>query len=128
MKIDDETKYLLLLNSLPIFVEHFKDMILYGKDFTNILYEVQTTVRSNELSIMKNLKVNDNGESLSVSRRESKNRWKSKFKGFDKSMLKCFIFIKLVTSRKIVSRQITMKIMYRLQIPRMRMIMRVLRH
>lgn len=53
---------------------------------------VNTTVRSKEFSKEKNLKNDDNGEGLRISRWESEHRGMSKYKMFDKSRLKYFTF------------------------------------
>lgn len=50
VKIDDDDKAKLLLNSLPISCDHFKDVFLYGKESIITLDEVQMTMRSNEFS------------------------------------------------------------------------------
>lgn len=50
VKIDDENTDLLLLSSLHKHFELFKDALLYGKEGTITLDEVQTTVRSKEFS------------------------------------------------------------------------------
>lgn len=98
VKIEDGDKVLLFLISLPIYFEHFKDAILYGKEGTINLDEVQTVVRLKELSKLKDLKVDDSGKGLSVSigrsgsRGKKGKRYKSKSKSkvFDKSKFKCF--------------------------------------
>lgn len=56
----------LLLSSLPRSFEHFKDVLFYGKEGTITLDEVQTIVRSKEFSKVKDLKIYDSGEDLSV--------------------------------------------------------------
>lgn len=81
VKINDEDKTLILLGSLPwIFFEHFKDYVLYGKDAIITLDEVQTTIQ--EILKAKDLKIDNNGESLNVSRRGSECKWMYKFKRF----------------------------------------------
>ena len=66
VKIEDDDKALLLLSSLPRSFEHFKDVLLYGKEGTITLDKVQTAVKSKEFS--KYLKIEDSGEGLNVSR------------------------------------------------------------
>ncbi|XP_058747135.1 uncharacterized protein LOC131620136 [Vicia villosa] len=68
MNIDDEDNALLLLSSLPRSFEHFKDALLYGNEDTIILDEVQTVMKSKEFSKLKDLKIEDSGEGLNVSR------------------------------------------------------------
>ena len=46
VKIYVVDKVLLLLSSLPRSFEHFKDALLYGKEGTIILDEVQMTLKS----------------------------------------------------------------------------------
>lgn len=50
--------------------------------------------------MIKVLKVNNSDESLSVSRQGSDSRGKSKFRDFDKSMLKCFTYLKIDSFKK----------------------------
>ena len=90
MKIDDEDKALLLLSSLPRSFEHFKDALLYGKEGTITLDEVQTAVKSKEFSKSKDLKIEDSGEGLNVSRGGGERKGMSKSKRSDKSKVKCF--------------------------------------
>lgn len=59
-----------MLSSTPRSFEHFKDVILYRKEYIITLDEVQTNVTSNKLPKLKDLKVGDNGEGLSVSKKE----------------------------------------------------------
>ena len=49
VKLKEEGKVFLLLNSLPKSFEHFKDAILYGKDQDITLEEVQTSIRTKEM-------------------------------------------------------------------------------
>lgn len=46
VKHDDEDKALLLLNALPKSFEHFKDALLYRRDQTITLEEVQNSIRT----------------------------------------------------------------------------------
>lgn len=68
MKIDDENKDLLLLISLSRSLKHLKDALFYDKECTIALDEIQTTIKSNELSKVEDLKIDSNNEGLSVSR------------------------------------------------------------
>jgi hypothetical protein len=74
VKLDDEDKALLLLNSLPRTYEHFKDAILYGKEQTITLDEVLTSIRTKELQSLQDARAEDNGEGLKVSRGRSKKK------------------------------------------------------
>lgn len=64
----------LLLSSLPTSLENFNNVLLYGKENSITLDEVQTIVRSKELSKKKNFKIDNSGECLSVSRGRSESR------------------------------------------------------
>jgi len=56
------------LCSLPIYFEHFKDDLFYKKEGTITLDEFQSTLRTIKLTKFKDLKVEDSGEGLKVSR------------------------------------------------------------
>lgn len=67
--------------------------------------------------MMKYLKAKNNGKDTNVLIGVSKRKENSKFRGFDKSKLKCFFFfIKLTTLRKIVQSRRTINIIFRLQL------------
>lgn len=111
MKIEDKEKVLPLLSSLPIYFKNFEDALIYGQEVTLTLDEVQTVVRSNELSKLKDLKVDDNGEVLSVSIGRSKSmgnhirnifrsKSKSKSKVSKKSKFKCLTCQKIGLFKK----------------------------
>ncbi|KHN06133.1 Retrovirus-related Pol polyprotein from transposon TNT 1-94, partial [Glycine soja] len=74
VKLEEEDKALLLLNSLPKSFEHFKDAILYGKDQDITLEEVQTSIRTKEMQKQQASKFEDNGESLNISRGRSEKK------------------------------------------------------
>lgn len=78
MKIKDDDKFILLLSSLPRSFENFKDALIYGKECITTFDEVQTTIRFKESSKVKDLKIDDSGEGLIVSRGESEPRGMSK--------------------------------------------------
>ena len=90
VNIEDEGKSHIFLSSLPGSFEHFKGDILYSKENTITLNEVQTTVRSKEVSKVKYLKIDDISGCLSFSRGENKSRRMSKLNRFDKSKVKWF--------------------------------------
>jgi len=87
VQLEDEDKAILLLCSLPKSFESLKDTMLYGKEGTVTLEEVQAVLRTKELIKSKDLRSDENGEGLSVSRgngggrgnwRKSGNKPKSK--------------------------------------------------
>jgi len=80
VNLEDEDKALHLLCALPRSFENFKDTMLYGKEGTITLEEVQATLRTKELTKFKELKVDDSGEGLNVSRWRSENKGNRKGK------------------------------------------------
>ena len=46
IKMDDEDQALILLNAMPKMYEHFKDAMLYGREQTITLEEVQFAIRA----------------------------------------------------------------------------------
>jgi len=88
--LGDEDKAILLLCALPRSFESFKNTMLYGKEGTVNLEEVQAALRTRELTKSKDLKNDENSEGLSVSRGNGGDRGnreksgnKSKFKRFN---------------------------------------------
>lgn len=67
VSIDDEDMTQILIDSLFKYFENFKDVFIYGKESTITLNEVQMIIRSKELSKIKYLKIDDNGDRLNVS-------------------------------------------------------------
>ncbi|PON41343.1 Zinc finger, CCHC-type [Parasponia andersonii] len=93
IKLEDEDKALILLNALPKAYEHFKDAMLYGREQTITLDEVQSAVKAKELPRKKEGKEENTGEGLMARGRSEKcdnkaprNESRSKSKG----RLKCF--------------------------------------
>ena len=68
VQLEDEDKDILLLCALPRSFESFKDAMLYGKEGTVTLEEVQATLITKELTKSKDLRVDENNEGFSVSR------------------------------------------------------------
>lgn len=68
INIEDEDNDIFLLSSLLISFEHFKDALLYGIESIITLDKVQMTVKFKEYSNMKDLKIDDSGKILSISR------------------------------------------------------------
>jgi len=104
--MDDEDNALLLLCSLPKSFNHFNDIILYGNECTTTLEEVQTPLRTKELTKFKDLKIEESGKGLNVlwqrSEHIEKGKGKSRSKGFNKSKYKYFISHKYGPSKRIV--------------------------
>ncbi|KAK2421738.1 alpha carbonic anhydrase [Trifolium repens] len=67
VKLEDEDKALHLLCILPKSYESFKDTMLYGKETPVTLEEVQSALRTKELTKFKDLKVEDGANALNVS-------------------------------------------------------------
>ncbi|MCI51491.1 cytochrome P450, partial [Trifolium medium] len=74
VNLEDEDKALHLLCDLPRPFENFKDTVLYGKEGIVTMEEVQAVLRTKELTKFKDMKVDDSGEYLNVSRGRSENR------------------------------------------------------
>ena len=68
VNLEDEDKAILLLYALPRSFDSFKDTMLYGKEGTVTLEEVQAALRTKELTQSRDLRNDGNGEGLSVSR------------------------------------------------------------
>ena len=89
VNLEDEDKAILLLCALPRSFESFKDTMLYGKEGTVTLEEVQAALRTKELTKSKDLRVDENGEGLSVSRGNGGGRG-NRGKSSNKTKFKCF--------------------------------------
>ena len=63
--IDDEDQALLLLCSLPKSYSHFKETLLFGRDYVS-LDEVQAALNSKELNERKEKKSSTSGEGLTA--------------------------------------------------------------
>ncbi|MCI52711.1 cytochrome P450, partial [Trifolium medium] len=66
--LEDEDKTFHLLCALPRSLENFKDALLYGKEGTITLDEVQSALRTKELTKLRDLRVDDSAEGLNVAR------------------------------------------------------------
>lgn len=67
-------KKLCSFSTLPKSFKCFKDAILYGKDQTISLDDVHKSVQIKELQKLQDLKIEDNGEGLNVSRGRSEKK------------------------------------------------------
>ncbi|KAK2362411.1 alpha carbonic anhydrase [Trifolium repens] len=80
--LEDEDKAFHLLSALPKSLENLKDALLYGKEGTITLDEVQSALRTKEMTKLRDLKIDDSGEGLNVARGRSENKGKGKGKKF----------------------------------------------
>ena len=139
VNLEDEDKALHLQCALRRSFENFKDTMLYGKEGIITLEEVQAALRTKELTKFKELKVDDRGEGLNVSRGEVKTEETGKARIPGQSLGRMMVAIKhstnvlfvtiQVTSRRIVQRERAMEVVihpFRLQVKRK--VMRVLEH
>lgn len=79
VKIDDEDKAVILLNSLPKSYEQLKDAMLYGRDNTITLEEVESALKSKELQRQNEGKQEaSSGESLNVKQKLIKGGFQKK--------------------------------------------------
>ena len=99
VNLEDEDKAFHLLCALPKSFENLKDALLYGKEGTITLDEVQSALRTKEMTKMRDLRIDDSGEGLNVTRGKSENkskgkgkkhRSKSRSKGDGGGKLKCY--------------------------------------
>ncbi|KAK2442835.1 alpha carbonic anhydrase [Trifolium repens] len=67
VNLEDGDKALHLLCTLPKSYESFKDTMLYGRESPITLEEVQSALRTKELTKFKDLKVGDGADALNVS-------------------------------------------------------------
>jgi hypothetical protein len=87
--LEDKDKAILLLCALPRSFESFMDTMLYSKEGIVTLEEVQAALRTKELTKSKDLRTDENGEGLSVSRGNGGGRGNQRKSG-NKSNFKCF--------------------------------------
>lgn len=87
MKIDNEDKAIILLNSLPKMFEHLKDAMLNGRNGTISLEEVESVLRSKGLQRINEGKIDvPAGESLNVKSKPGKGgKFKKSSQDFKKS-------------------------------------------
>ncbi|KAL8537644.1 hypothetical protein ACS0TY_012681 [Phlomoides rotata] len=75
--MEEEYKTLILLSALPKSFENFKDIILYGRQSSITLEEVQVALKSKELQKVTDQASSSTGEGLTV---KGKHQKKSLFK------------------------------------------------
>ena len=83
-KIKYENQAVILLNSLPSNYNQLCDTIKYGRDTLSLDY-VEPTIRSKELELRAEKKVNNSNEALNVRGRMDKRDNKNKGKSISKS-------------------------------------------
>ncbi|KAL5128728.1 Retrovirus-related Pol polyprotein from transposon TNT 1-94 [Glycine soja] len=98
VRFDDENKAFFILNSLPKSFKHFKDALLYRRNKSITLEEVQNSIQTKKLQKLQELKADDNEEGLNILKGRSYERGpkrkKSRSKSRSKSKLKCFNYHK----------------------------------
>lgn len=97
VKLDEEDKALILLSALPRSFENFRDAMLYGREQTISLEEVQSAIHSKELQRQLQANTQPRGESLNVRGRTERTEKRTSFKFRNKmrskspGRLKCYI-------------------------------------
>ncbi|CAJ2653064.1 unnamed protein product [Trifolium pratense] len=84
VNLEDEDKAFHLLCALPKSLENLKDALLYGKEGTITLDEVQSALRTKELTKLRDLRVDDSAGGLNIKNKLAdtvKTRSKSKKEG-----------------------------------------------
>lgn len=76
VKMEEEDKALILLNSFPRSYENFRDTLLYGREHGISLEEVQSAIRAKELQRGMHSSGQMHGESLNTRGRPDKRQQK----------------------------------------------------
>lgn len=84
VKLEDDDKALMLLNSLPKSFENFKDTLLFGRQDQLSLDEIQTAIKTKFLQIKGEKKFTSQGESLNLKYKKGKKGFQNKKKSDDK--------------------------------------------
>lgn len=79
VKTNDEDKAIMLLNSLPKSHDHLKDAMMYGRDGTIFLEEVQSALRAKELQKVNEGKHEPAREGLNIKHKFTKDRKQKRF-------------------------------------------------
>lgn len=85
-------KTLLLLSSLDIYFKYFKDVLLYGKEYSITIKDDHGEIRPKWLIKMKDLKVDNRGERLNLSRGKSEIKGNQKRKNIGLLPIQRFFF------------------------------------
>ena len=72
VSLDDEDKAILLFNALPKSFDHLRDAMLYGREKTITLEEVQSVLRAKLLQKSSNKAVDSSTEALNISKFKGK--------------------------------------------------------
>lgn len=94
IKLEEDDKALILLNALPRTYENFKDAILYGREQTITLEEVQSAIKTKQLQKKLSTGTEHSGEVLMTRGRPQKRTYKSnreRLRSKSQARLKCFI-------------------------------------
>lgn len=74
--LEDEDKAIILLNALPKSFDHLKDAMLYGREASITLEEVQSALKAKEIQKESETKQSSAGESLNVKGKQFKKKFK----------------------------------------------------
>ncbi|KAL8497416.1 hypothetical protein ACS0TY_020925 [Phlomoides rotata] len=86
VKLEDEDKAIILLNALPKTFEHLKDVMLYGREHSITLEEVQSVLKAKELQRSNEGKASSfsGGDALNVQKKWDKKKSKKFNKDYKK--------------------------------------------
>lgn len=85
MKLEDDDKALMLLNSLSKSFENFKDTLLFGRKDQLSFEEIQTALKTKFLQMKSDKKAQTPSEGLNVKFNKNKNQFQKKKPGEGKA-------------------------------------------